>query len=331
LNDELGPGSNRNFGQPVIQTRIDPDYAVGFAVRPYIWEMSVGLQHELLPGMALNASLYRKTYANFQVTQNRALAPSDFTAYCVTAPVDPRLPGGGGQPICGLFDLNPNKVGQVDNLITSSSKFGDQQQVWNGGDILVNARLPRGAMLQGGLSSGRNMWDNCEIAAQIGGTFGQAATGAAIGNPSQRFCHVETPFQTSFRMSGTYLLPWDTMVSAVAQTNPGPEILASGSFVNAQILPSLGRNLSSGTSTSVALVESGTIYNKRINQVDFRVAKNFNVNNVRIQGSVDLFNALNTGQALAQNNTYGTNGSAWQLPTTVLVGRLVKFQVRLNF
>ena len=52
--------------------------------------------------------------------------PADYDPYCITAPSDPRLPGGGGQRICGLYDLNPSKVGLVDLLRANSGKFGSQ-------------------------------------------------------------------------------------------------------------------------------------------------------------------------------------------------------------
>ena len=69
------------------------------------------LQHELRPGLAVNIGYFRTWYGNFNVTTNTALTPADFTAYCVTAPVDSRMPGGGGNQVCGNFDVNPAKFG----------------------------------------------------------------------------------------------------------------------------------------------------------------------------------------------------------------------------
>jgi hypothetical protein len=121
------------------------------------------------------------------------------------------------------------------------------------------------------------------------------------------------------------------MVSTVVQTNPGPEIQAGGTFVNAQIVPSLGRNLSSGTSTTIPLISAGTMFNNRLNQLDLRFSKNLTVGKTRWQGTFDIYNAWNSSVSLAQNNTYGTNGARWQLPTVVMVGRLLKFGVRVSF
>ena len=43
------------------------------------------------------------------VTDNFALQPSDFNSFSVVAPVDPRLPGGGGDTVTGLYNVTPDK------------------------------------------------------------------------------------------------------------------------------------------------------------------------------------------------------------------------------
>jgi hypothetical protein len=60
------------------------------------------------------------------------------------------LPGGGGQVVSGLFDLNPNKLGQVLNLHELSSVAGaDMINNWQGFDFGINARMRNGLTVQG--------------------------------------------------------------------------------------------------------------------------------------------------------------------------------------
>jgi hypothetical protein len=55
----------------------------------------------------------------------------DYSPYCLSLPADARLPGGGGNPLCGLFDLKPDKCGlPANNVITPSSQLGSQTEVW---------------------------------------------------------------------------------------------------------------------------------------------------------------------------------------------------------
>ena len=61
----------------------------------------------------------------------------------------------------------PTKFGQVQNLNTLSDKYGKQIDHWNGFDVSINARLQNGLVLQGGIGTGKQVEDNCEIVAKL--------------------------------------------------------------------------------------------------------------------------------------------------------------------
>src|SRR5260221_4771290 len=114
-----------------------------------MWQGSASLQHELRPGLAMTVGYLGTWWGTFQVTDNLLVTPSDYDPYCVTSPMDPRLLGGGGQRMCGFYDITPAKFGLVKNLVTLAERFGKQSEVFNGVDLTVNARLGRGASLSG--------------------------------------------------------------------------------------------------------------------------------------------------------------------------------------
>ena len=80
------------------------------------------------------------------------------------------------------------------------------------------------------------------------------------------------------KLLGVYPLPWQGIQTAATfQSLPGPQITASRTYTNAEILPSLGRNLASGAAgtASVPLIAPGTMYDERLYQLDFRASKIF--------------------------------------------------------
>jgi hypothetical protein len=331
VNGELGPTNNVNFGLPVITTHLDPGFAKGFDVRPYDWELLAGVQHELLPRVSVSATYIRRWYGNFAVTNNTSFLPSDFSTFCVTAPADQRLPGGGGQPVCGLYDISPAKLGQVNNVITSSNNFGSQIQRWNGVDLTANGRLPQGGLVQGGVSIGKTLADNCAVVTNNPQVTDPNIISAA--GLSTQFCHQETPFQASVKLAGSYTLPWDIVFATTFQSNPPPLIVASTVFTSAKILPSLGRNLAAGANATdtINVVQPGTLWGERLNQLDLRAGKTFRVGRSKWEGFVDLYNALNGNAVLTLNTAYGTNGASWLVPLTILPARLLKFELRTSF
>jgi hypothetical protein len=317
VNGNCGAMSNVNFGNATPATTYDPAITTGWGSRPYQWEFSTGVQQALTSRMSLNVAYFRKIFGNFLVTDNTLVTPSDYSPFGITAPVDPRLPGGGGYAVSGLYDLNPNRVGLVNNLITFASNFGNQTQHWNGIDITVNGRFGKGVLLQGGMSTGRTSTDNCDVVAKV-------------NNPSPLYCHQDTPFfLPQVKLLGAYTIPKvEIAVSAVYQSIPGPQIAANDNVPNALIAPVLGRNLSGGAANAtVNLVAPGAMYGQRSNELDFRVGRKLTFSHIHAAVNFDLYNVTNTNAVLTLNNNY----AAWLTPLSTLQPRVGKFSVLFDF
>lgn len=267
--NELGPLSNSSFGQVVIRTRYDDAVRHGFGVRGFNWETSAGIDHELLRGVSVNAAYFRRWFGNFLATDNLLVAPSDYDPLCITAPVDPRLPGGGGQQVCGLYDITPAKFGQSNNLVTFAKNYGEQTQVYDGIDLTMNARLPRAMLISGGLNAGRTATNRCFV---------------VDSTEELRFCKVSPPFQPQVKFLGTFPLKWGLQASGTFQSLPGPQITASLVVPNEQIRGSLGRDLAAGArgTKTVDLIAPGTVFGDRLCQVDFRMSKVITVRSVGV-------------------------------------------------
>ena len=348
---ELGPLSNSAFGQVNAATHYDPATINGFDVRPNNWEVSTTLSHEIMPRVSAEMSYFRRAYGHFTTTDNLDVTPSDFTPYCVTAPTDPRLPGGGGNQICGLYDISAAKFGvATHNLVTFTDNYGKQTQVFNGVDISVNARVRHDLFLTGGYATGNTHFNNCAAFVDDPVTqFGISTVSTYPSNPgtgtSFAYCDYNTSWLGQAKVTGSYTLPWQQIqISSVVQNLPGQMILAQWNITQTDVAAngSLGRALSGGANTSrvVPLIQPGTDYTPRRTQVDFRFAKNFAVSGSRrLQVMADLFNAFNSNAAVGATSNAGeppaaintTFGPSWLKPLNILQARYVKFGAQLQF
>jgi hypothetical protein len=306
-----------------------------------VWSSGISVQQELVSGVALNVGFFRNSWGNQSIVDNTLTALSDYTPFGIAAPIDPRLPGGGGQTISGLFDLNPNKVGQVLNLHELASVAGaDMVNNWQGYDIGVNARMKNGLTVQGGTSTGRRLTDSCAVRALIPERTSSTAivpAGGLLSSATNPWCRGAEPYRTSATGLATYLVPKiDLQASLTWQSNPGPEIAANYVANNAWIAQGpqpLGRNLSGGANVTVNLVQPGTLFGDRLNQLDLRFSKILKFGGrSTLDLNFDIYNALNSDAVLTEQAAYsGTNGGAWLLPTSVLQGRIIKFGARWDF
>ena len=95
-NGECAPLDNQNLGLPVFTRTFDPDYVGGWGTRPYNWSIGLGVQHEVVPRVSATVTYNRNWWGNWYVVDNRATSAADYTPFSILAPLDPRLPGGGG-------------------------------------------------------------------------------------------------------------------------------------------------------------------------------------------------------------------------------------------
>jgi hypothetical protein len=332
--DVCGVVSNLRFGQNVLTNNYDPNLLKGWGVRPSDWSINVAVQQQILPRASVEVAYSRRSFSGFTVNDNLLAPASSYTSYTVTAPSDPRLPGGGNYPITGLLDGSPALAGQISNLVTDSKNFGDWYQYFNGVDVTFSLRMGNGATFQGGTSTGQTVADNCDVRnnlPEVNAGLGAGLAGSTV-SPTSPYCHVAYGFLTQFRGLGSYTIPKiDVQLSGVMQSKPGSLLAANYAFTNAAITQALGRAPAGNPpNVTINLIEPGSMYGNRVNQLDFRVAKLLTFGRTKTMLGVDLFNALNSGAILSYNNNFVPNGT-WLQPISILTGRMAKFSAEFTF
>ncbi|MEQ1758068.1 MAG: carboxypeptidase regulatory-like domain-containing protein [Vicinamibacterales bacterium] len=332
-NGECGVMSNLLFGSATAGDRYDSDLISGFNHRQTNWELTTSVQHELMPRVAIDVGYFRRVWANFQVTDNTLTTAADYTRFTYNQPADARLPNGGNYSIAGFYDVNPNKVGQVSNLNLLSGDVGEMKEHWNGVDLGINARLQNGLVLNGGVSTGRTMTDNCDIVSKLPEMLDIGATAAQnlpAGKRSDTFCHNEEPWLTQIKAFGTYTLPkLDVQISGTFRNVNGvsvlPVITANTAALGAN--STLGRAPTGTTSLNLQLLEPNQDYLDRRNELDMRFGKVIRFGRARSTISWDVFNLINNNAVITANQA----AASYLRPTEILNARVMKFTVAFDF
>ena len=340
--DICGQWGNPNFGK-AVDANGNPIYSLSYAekilkgwgTRPSDWQIGFTLQQEILPRVSVEVGYARRWLQNFTVTDNLAVSPADFDQFSLVAPSDPRLPGGGGYTISGLYNVKSDKFAVAPNqLRTYAPDYGKISQVYNGVDININARMRNGVQLQAGTTTGQRVTDYCDVRGKLPEQTGGFSTGSEVNaySPVNPFCHVAPGMTTRFTSAGTYTVPkLDVMVSGTLQSSPAEPLQANWTVSSAIVAQTLGRPLSGGAANvTVNLLAPDQMRGPRVNQLDLRVGKVLRLGRQRATVSVDMFNALNADTVLTYNQNFTPNG-AWLVPTSVLTARTAKITVQYDF
>jgi hypothetical protein len=320
--DTCGQLSNLNFGKPIFSGSFDPAILEGWGVRPSDWQIGASIQQQVMTGVSVEVGYFRRWLQNFTVTDNRAVAATDYDSFGIVAPSDPRLPGGGGYPLSGLYNLKTTVVsGLTDSFTTWSTNFGGQTSMYNGVLLNVTARTRYGLTLQGGLNSGKTVTDNCDLRAAL----------PEIA-PVDPFCHNDPGFVTRLTGLAAYTVPKiDVLFSGTFRSDQGLPLAANYVLTTAEAARTLGRPLSGGApSVTVNLLEPGELFGDRVNAFDLRIAKVVRLGRTRTNVGVDIYNLTNSSAVLTYNQAFNPGGT-WLAPTSVLSARFAKISASIDF
>ena len=329
-NGECGAISNDNFGQNNLNAlRWDPEVLNG--LRDSNWDLATEMQQELMDGLSVTVGYYFNTAgydsernSKTRVVDNALIGAADYDEYCVTAPVDSRLPDGGGYKICGLYDLKPTSFGRSEEVTSASSPFGDTLFRNHFFNVTFDGRLPNGINIGGGFDTGKSIQERCFV----------------VDSPQELlYCDISTPFsaQTQFKVFGSVPLPADFMVSFAYQNLSGEGYQADEAYSTTEIERSLGRPLAGGSSrATVPLVSQCTrtrpigcgLFGERYSRLDFRVSKIVTIDRFRFQVNLDAYNLANVAGVLEINSSFG---SRWGFPNRVMDPRVVHVSGQIDF
>jgi hypothetical protein len=302
---------------------------LGDLARQWNYEFTAGVQHQLMPRIALGAMLYRRELREIQRTDRSFITTADYTSFPATIPTtvtrDPDVAAvvPPGTPIT-LYNLllakNP-VYGQ--GLVDLSGN--EDKSIYTGFEASFSTRLPGGAVLFGSWTAEKNVSVFCESDDNPNGPArGDLYQGRNVATDGP-FCdqrNFNIPFMHEFKLAGNYSLPFGVDVGAVLQSFGGLERVIQWT-PDAALFPG-GRT----QSQTVIINEPGSLYGERWDQLDVNFKKNIRYGSKVHTFQIDIFNVFNNNSIRTMNDTVGN--SLGQV-TAILPGRFPRIGYQFKF
>jgi len=304
------------------------------------------MQHQLADRISVNGGYYRRSFGNATFTDDLRYDENSYDSFCIAAPSDPDLPGGGNYQVCGVRDLKPAVFAQnlpANSQIRFADDLGGVTNMYQGFDVNLESRFRNGAFLRGGIQATARTFDNCNLAqAGIDALADNAATAQGLETypDGSTSCRREYGYRPDAKLSGSYTLPWDVQLAGTYQFTRGlqnggaaPSLTANWAIPSATAATIGARAWTSVASRTVNLIREGSDYGKyNLNQLDMKLAKRFTIDKVRLRVDFDLYNLFNSSWPYTVTTAYSTAATGtWQRPTNVLQHRFFKLGANISF
>ena len=139
------------------------------------WEYTASVQHELMPRVAVTAGYYRRSFGNQTAIDNQLATDAPFDGpFCITAPSNADLPGGGGYQVCGLYDIKPHLAGAGAQHPDAGQRTSAASRMSSPGSTSTSTRAcAPGRSCSGGINAQKRHYNTCDtpLAAAVPGSW----------------------------------------------------------------------------------------------------------------------------------------------------------------
>ena len=320
---EIGPSpSGGNFGQ---RSGALP----GDLRRQYNLEYTAGVQHQLLPRLAVGALFIKRSIRNIQMTDRTFISLGDYTPFQVRMPsvIDPDVAAvlDANETII-VYNLNSAKnsvyaQGLVDRSSTSN------RSLYTGFEASFNARLVGGGTVFGSWTTERNVSVFCESDDNPNGVTVSDLYQGRTASEGGRFCdqsQFHIPFLHEFKLAGNYPLRFGIDFGAVLASYPGLERV-----ITWQPAANLFPNGQRTQAQTIVLNRPGSLFGERWTQLDVNFKKNVHYGHGKVHTfQVDVFNVFNTNAIRTMTDGVGT--SLGQV-TAIIPGRFPRLAYQFKW
>ena len=271
---------------------------------PYSDEVTAGIEHQLAQDIRVGATYYRRTNRLIVGSRNMLVPSTAYTAHTIGVPAAPTGPGGD----IVFYNLQSGFTGLQDNVFDNEDVLNT---TFNGVEFTASKRL-------------RDRWQML-VGLTVGKNEGGVLTGD-LNDPNNALNFPQgiegTDSVYAFRLSGSYLAPYDINVSGSFILNDGYPY-QSAYAVTRTVFPTLTRS-----SQTVRLSTRGDERLPDVAMIDLRISRSFRFNERRITPMLELFNLTNADTVVGTNANVGTS---YLRPTEILSPRLLRLGISVDF
>lgn len=297
-----------------------------FGDYPRTWnlENAFELQQEVLPGLSLSTAFFHGGFRNLTTTINQNWSLADYTPFTFHNPLT-------GEPL----EVYARSVAATQRPTRNLDTFDpERKRSYNAFQANATWRIAGGGQLFGGFTMERERQKACTAPDDPN----YIATGSTTNYTTKAFCDdyaIDIPWKNQFKLSGTRNIGWGFELSMALQSNQSPNSTRTMTVTRGVTrypagcpapCPAGQIIMPTGTFGQGSLVvflepERGTFV-ERINQIDFKLSRRFQVGRFSLLPVVEVFN-LNNSDAIISYVTTNALSASYLAPNSIMQGRML--------
>jgi hypothetical protein len=307
--DGVFQASEINFAQcGSFSGGINTLYAADGVDWPYSDEITVSVERQIMNDMRVGATYYYRTNRDQLGVRNTALPPSAYTEAPIVVPNGPGGTVANPQPMTTVV-FNPSSTA-ASNIRDNEPGFDTDYQ---GIEFTASKRFSRRWQMLAGLTLGKN----------------EGGLGGDLNDPNQTLYPrgiIGNDSKYAFRLSGSYQMKWDVMISGSLVSNQGYPYVSSYSLTRAAA--ALQGITLTRASQNITLSQRGDERLPNVTLADLRFSKTFRVGTRRVVPTLDIFNIGNVSTVVSLNNSVG---GTYLEPREIISPRIIRVGFSFDF